>query len=272
MKPLPSLVVVALIFALSARAQASNTLLAMGASADGTSVSGLSSGAFMAEQYQVAYSASVVGAGIVAGGPYYCAAGQGYINMANIGSCMGMPFTVPLFTAWMVAATRGFAAFGDIDPVANLKKRRIYVFSGTNDKVVYQPAVNSTVAFLKGIGVASANLVYVNKVPSGHALLTPAFGNSCPVNGAPYISQCTVMKQAYDQPGAIFTHIYGKLNPPAKARTGQLLTFNQREFADGSTSMADDAFVYVPASCSTGTSCKVHVAFHGCLQSEQSVH
>ncbi|MEO5935488.1 MAG: depolymerase [Duganella sp.] len=271
MKPLSSLVVVALIFALSARAQASNTLLAMGASADGTSVSGLSSGAFMAEQYQVAYSASVIGAGIVAGGPYYCAAGQLYTNMANIGSCMGMPFTMPLFTAWMVAATRSFATFGDIDPIANLKKRRIYVFSGTNDKVVYQPAVNSTVAFLKGIGVASANLVYVNKVPSGHALVTPAFGNSCAVNDTPYISQCTVMKQAYDQPGAIFTHIYGKLNPPVKARTGQLLTFNQREFADGSTSMADDAFVYVPASCSTGTGCKVHVAFHGCLQSEQSV-
>ena len=34
-----------------------------------TSVSGLSSGAFMAVQYQVAYSGSVVGAGVVAGGP-----------------------------------------------------------------------------------------------------------------------------------------------------------------------------------------------------------
>ena len=37
----------------------------------GTSVSGLSSGAFMAMQYQVAFSSSVKGAGIVAGGPYY---------------------------------------------------------------------------------------------------------------------------------------------------------------------------------------------------------
>ena len=38
-----------------------------------TSVSGLSSGAFMASQFQVAYSGIMVGAGIVAGGPFYCA-------------------------------------------------------------------------------------------------------------------------------------------------------------------------------------------------------
>jgi poly(3-hydroxybutyrate) depolymerase len=36
-------------------------------------VSGLSSGAFFASQYHVAFSSEVAGAGIVAGGPYYCA-------------------------------------------------------------------------------------------------------------------------------------------------------------------------------------------------------
>ncbi len=41
-----------------------------------TSVSGLSSGAFMAGQFHVAFSATVLGAGIVAGGPYGCAEGQ----------------------------------------------------------------------------------------------------------------------------------------------------------------------------------------------------
>jgi poly(3-hydroxybutyrate) depolymerase len=38
-----------------------------------TSVSGLSSGAYMAGQFHVAFSAAIVGAGIVAGGPYDCA-------------------------------------------------------------------------------------------------------------------------------------------------------------------------------------------------------
>ena len=39
-----------------------------------TSVSGLSFGAFMAVQLQVDYSDSIIGAGVVAGGPYYCVA------------------------------------------------------------------------------------------------------------------------------------------------------------------------------------------------------
>jgi len=43
---------------------------ALGADPSRTSVSGLSSGAFMAVQYQVAFSGSVIGSGIVAGGPY----------------------------------------------------------------------------------------------------------------------------------------------------------------------------------------------------------
>ena len=40
-----------------------------------TSVSGLSSGGFMAVQFQIAFSSTVKGAGIVAGGPYFCARG-----------------------------------------------------------------------------------------------------------------------------------------------------------------------------------------------------
>ena len=41
-----------------------------------TTVSGLSSGAYMAGQFHVAFSGEVVGAGIVAGGPYGCAEGR----------------------------------------------------------------------------------------------------------------------------------------------------------------------------------------------------
>ncbi|MFT5643938.1 MAG: poly(3-hydroxybutyrate) depolymerase [Janthinobacterium sp.] len=35
------------------------------------SVSALSSGAYMAKQFQVAYSSIVAGVGIIAGGPFY---------------------------------------------------------------------------------------------------------------------------------------------------------------------------------------------------------
>ena len=40
------------------------------------SVSGISSGGFMAHQFHVAHSQQIMGAGIVAGGPYYCARGS----------------------------------------------------------------------------------------------------------------------------------------------------------------------------------------------------
>src|SRR6267143_814326 len=85
--------VVALNCASGPLAQAADTLPALGADPSKTSVSGLSSGAFMAVQYQVAFSGSVIGAGVVAGGPYYCAA-AGFLSFTPI--CMGMnPFLPP---------------------------------------------------------------------------------------------------------------------------------------------------------------------------------
>lgn len=247
-------------------ARASAPLPALQAAPGAVSVSGLSSGAFMAEQYQVAYSASVMGAGIVAGGPYYCAMG----NVLNTEICMGqyplLPPNANLF--WMLAGQ--FADDNLIDPVSNLANRRIYVFSGTNDTVVAQVAVNATTTFFQLAGVPAQNLVYVNTIPSGHALITPNVGNDCPTNATPYVSHCTTASGAYDQPGAILQHIYGSLQAPATPVASSLLTFNQGEFAAPSTSMAADAFVYVPASCQGG-GCRLHVAFHGCKQSPQDV-
>ena len=54
-------------------ARAADELPKLGADLAATSVSGLSSGAYMAGQIQVAHSKDIVGAGIVAGGPYACA-------------------------------------------------------------------------------------------------------------------------------------------------------------------------------------------------------
>ena len=54
-----------------------------------TSVSGLSSGGFMAVQLHVGHSATFAkGAGIVAGGPFYCAEGS-IVNAT--GRCMASP-------------------------------------------------------------------------------------------------------------------------------------------------------------------------------------
>lgn len=254
------------VFFLCADASASDKLPHVNASPNSVSVSGLSSGAFMAEQYQVAYSASVIGAGIVAAGPYYCAMG----HVLNALICMGQyPLLTPnsgLF--WLL--TQQAASEKKIDPVKNLKTRRIYIFSGTADTKVRPLAVQTTTSFFELAGVATKNLLYVNSLPAGHALVTPHAENACPENEAPFISHCAVEGKEYDQPGEILMHIYGTLKSPVEAVKANLLTFDQREFAAEKTSMAKDAFAYIPTQCSKG-GCHVHVVFHGCKQSPEKI-
>lgn len=249
-----------------ASAQSSPTNLpALGADMKQTSVSGLSSGAFMASQLQVAYSGSIVGAGVVAGGPYYCAAN----NMFYTGICMGQTFVAPN-ASLMVAAAKGFEQSKVIDPLSNLKKRRVYVFSGTDDSIVKQIAVDSTVDFFKQTKVPAAQLKYVNNMPAGHAVITPGYGNDCSANAAPYISHCSLDGKGYDQAGALLQHIYGTLNAQSSKSTGQMVAFDQTAFFSMPGALADVGYAYVPQSCKAG-GCKVHVAIHGCGQSVQSV-
>lgn len=243
-------------------------LPAMSADARQTSVSGLSSGAFMAVQLQVAYSKTIVGAGVVAGGPYYCAAN----NILYTGICMGQVPFFPPNPLIMLGFAKDFAKARQIDALKHLAKRKVYVFSGTADSVVRQPAVDATVAFFEQAGVKPENLLYENKMDAGHAVITAEAGNSCDVNKPPYISHCTVGGQGYDQAGTMLAHIYGALQARVPKPEGQLMRFNQRQFARVSTAMSDEAYVYVPQICTfADTHCRVHVALHGCEQSVQTV-
>jgi poly(3-hydroxybutyrate) depolymerase len=253
--------------ALSAAA-APAPLPAYGAASGKTTVSGLSAGAFMAVQLQVAYSASIAGAGIVAGGPYYCALG----NANFTGICMGQVAFFPPSPSVMLGYARAFAASGEIDPLTHLARRPIYVFSGTEDSVVRPPAVAATVEFFKRLGVVAARLSDVHDLPAGHALIAPGAGNACGANATPYISHCSVGGKDYDQAGAILQHLYGPLQPRVVTPTGKVVEFAQRPYAAASTGMAGTGFVYVPAACTAANAhCRVHIALHGCLQSAQSV-
>lgn len=243
-------------------------LPALGADPGQTSVSGLSSGAYMAAQLQVAYSKDIVGAGIVAGGPYYCAAN----NIAYTGICMGqLPFFPPN-PAIMAGFAQDFARARKIDPLSQLAKRRIYVFSGTQDTVQRQQGVDATVSFFQQVGVKPEQLLYVNDLPAGHALITPGKGNDCAANESPYISHCESGGKGYDQAGALLQHIYGPLAPPAGQPAGRILPFDQRAYAAKGSSMAATGYLYVPPSCTEkGSNCRIHVALHGCVQSAESV-
>src|SRR5262245_55228319 len=79
------------------------------------SVSGLSSGGFMAVQMHVAYSGTFTkGVGVVAGGPFFCAEGS-IVNAT--GRCMTHTTSIPVGS--LVSTTTSGAGSGFIDPASN---------------------------------------------------------------------------------------------------------------------------------------------------------
>lgn len=110
------------------------------------SVSGLSSGAYFAVQFHVAFSKSIMGVGVIAGGPYYCA--QNDLEIA-LSACMLNPELISVQE--LVEITYSTAATLTIDPPAHMKDDQVYIFSGLLDSVVVQgnilnwPALYSSV-------------------------------------------------------------------------------------------------------------------------------
>ncbi|MET3130187.1 hypothetical protein AAKU55_000440 [Oxalobacteraceae bacterium GrIS 1.11] len=234
-----------------------------------TSVSGLSSGAFMAAQFSVAYSSIVSGAGIVAGGPYYCAGSPGVfpfipylVNAMSVCMNPGQSLVAPPLASVLWQNAQYFASNGDIDDTANLKRQRIYLFSGTSDKTVTRPVVDQTSMFYQLAGVPAGQMRYVSNVDAGHAIITNKNSDlACPTTAAPYINDCDFV-----QAGDILAQIYPNLKPPSTQLSGKIVSFNQRDYLHSSlSSMSNTGYAYVPASCATET-CRVHVAFHGCEQ------
>lgn len=253
---------------------AAEKLPGYGADLSQTSISGLSSGAFMTTQLHVAYSDLFTGAGIVAGGPYYCA---GSFNATTFTERMLMA-TQTCMTPFVASQgpdgkklfedAKVFASENKIADLANLKDDKVYIFSGSSDNVVKTIVVDQVEEFYKAAGVPAENILYNKTINAGHALITDDNGNDCSANKEPFISDCD-----FDQAHRILIHIYGELNPPAKedSLSGKIIEFDQSEFIEGDrSSMSESAYAYIPNSCET-KSCKVHVAMHGCLQGYKEI-
>ncbi len=250
-----------------AQEDAAPRLQGYGADLSRTSVSGLSSGAFMASQFDVAYSGELIGAGIVAGGEFYCAGAAGVKPLATaaVTSCM-RPFGPAPKAEIALKDAHQFAADGLIDDTANLKRQRVYLFSGAKDSVVFTKVVDQAARFFELAGVPKTNIDYEKLPNAGHALLTNhADDIACDSNAGPYINNCGI-----EQSQQILQWIYGgpgiELKSPAAKPTGDLILFDQNEFdPKHRASLADSGYVYVPQSCHE-SGCAVHVVFHGCLQ------
>ncbi|MDB5941746.1 MAG: poly (3-hydroxybutyrate) depolymerase [Ramlibacter sp.] len=146
-----------------------------------SSVSGLSSGAFMTVQLHLAYSSSFAGAGIIAGGPFRCAesfraaallAEDAYVQGA-LYICMNplIPQTGP-DAGRLAQLARDTAAAGEIDDVAHLADDHVYLFTGSADQVVYSDVVARTRRFYELLGVKPEHIFYDDSVPAGHSIIT----------------------------------------------------------------------------------------------------
>jgi poly(3-hydroxybutyrate) depolymerase len=228
-----------------------------------TSVSGLSSGAFMAVQFHVAYSSIMKGAAIFAGGPFYCAQASESNATSN---CM-YPSAAPDIAPF-VAITKQYASSGAIDDPTNLASQHVFLFGGADDHTV-NPVVMDALDSYYATFMSAASIDYVSRRPAtSHTMPTVGYGTGCDESVSPYIGNCS-----YDGAGLALTQIYGALTPAASTLSGSIVTLSQAQFisSPSSHSLADDAYAYVPASCAKGERCRVHVAFHGCLQNEGSV-
>jgi len=213
------------------------------------SVSGFSAGAFMAGQLGIAYSSRFMGVGVIAGGYYDC------VSSGTWRCSRSASTSIAQMNAWSGSL---------IDPVSNIARQKIYVFTGTSDSVV-GPTATDQVVNLYNSFVPPSNIHYDNASAAGHTFPTDfdAAGDTpCVTPSGNRISNC-----GFDGAGAVLRWIYGPLNPRNTGTLGgTLFQFDQGAFAPPGIGMDNEGWAYVPAGCATGQACKLHIALHGCGQ------
>ncbi|MEL7022952.1 MAG: PHB depolymerase family esterase [Pseudomonadota bacterium] len=220
-------------------------------------VSGVSSGGYMALQMQVAFSDQINGAGAIAAGPYDCAEG----NIVNaLGACINGP---PPSVSHTVDLMRQRESAGNIAPLARLADRRIWLLHGSHDAVVDRSVVERAADVLIAL---DAEVQLVTDVPAAHGMPTVNFGAACDQMQTPFLNQCN-----FDSAGRLLQFLVGdatELTESARATPrGHLFDLPQPQ-AEG---LADVAKVYAPPQCDRRDQCEIHVAFHGCQQSTEFV-
>lgn len=228
-----------------------------------TTVSGLSSGGFMANQLGYAHSATFKGVGVFAAGPYMCA------GHSNYTACMYNASITSSMLNTMQADLNNWSGTS-IDALSNVASQKVYLFVGTSDYTVGPNPMNAANTQYANNGVTAANKVYVQRGGTAHVFPTDfdATGNnSCGSSASPYIANCS-----YDGAKAVLSHFYGTLNARNNApAAGNYIEFDQTPFTAGNPGMAANGWAYVPANCSSGATCKVHVALHGCQQTYATI-
>jgi poly(3-hydroxybutyrate) depolymerase len=236
---------------LSAAVSAADVLSGLKIDPQSVTVSGVSSGAFMAMQMGVAYSSSIHGVASVAGGPYWCA--QGDSNKAQT-DCMSQPNRVDV--SQLTRAAEQWAHDSAIDTLSNLQRQKIYIYASPKDAII-KPEMSLKQIEFYGHYRSTSDIHFENSVLSAHGFPTLDKGYPCGLGVLPWILNC-----GYDAAKEILTTIYGPLGERRPSVREHLHVFEQSSF-DPEHWLHPRGWVYVPQECEKG-GCRLHVALHGC--------
>lgn len=224
-------------------------------------VSGVSSGGFMAVQSHVAFADRIGGAGVIAAGPYHCAQGDVQVALSRCMTGEG------LVVEPLAEFARDKAGSGEIAPLAELDSARVWIFHSPADSVV-APAAGAALADFYRTFVPGAQVVLVDDVAAAHGWPTLDAGTACLEPGGDYINDCD-----FDAAGAILGHLYGDLNPRApRASPDNLVEADFSAYFGSGSNVAGSGYLYVPDACRANVrECGLHVVFHGCVQGAEFV-
>lgn len=227
-------------------------------------LSGLSAGGFMANQYHLSHPDQVTGVGIIAAGPFGCARNS---IMTALSECVNKaPDKYPLSISNISDQFKNESK--------TLKDDKVWLLHGTLDTRIVAKVADALHHQYSQI-IQAENLKYINDKPFSHLFPTLNTGVKCDTSESPFIGNC-----GYDAAGELLTYIIGSLNPKANTeevnKLGQLLKFEQEKLTDLSgTGMHKYAYAFVPTSCSESSAnkaCRLHISFHGCNQSIDNVN
>jgi len=222
-------------------------------------VSGISSGGYMAHQYHIVYSDEVTGAALFASGPYGCARGDLKLALADCVNSQEPPGVDDLYTTMSELAESQ-----KIASLKNLAMDKVWIFHGEKDSRVSREVTKSQSALYQKAGIIPQEVL---NIPAGHGLPTMDFGVDCGDSKTPYLNHCS-----YDGAGEALKYFYRDLDKKASEAT-HLFVFEQSKFVgeDEENTLADIGYLYIPKACQKGEKCRLHIAFHGCLQNEENV-
>ena len=249
---------------------------------------GLSAGADMAAQFMIAYSDLVAGVGVFAGQAYRCAvtrfSGDALTPLnPSVPVCDGCPFNRTLHydhckrypeiinTSALIAYAQAQDAARTIAPLSTLKKRKFFLYRGTEDATYRKGAVRAAAKVYASLASSSSLVKFVDTIDSTH-LLPGVDPHLCWWEEMSGPDNCT-----FDGAGEALSWIHGpqrlaqpRRNDTVALNAVDLYSFDQRPFfaavTDGRDPLfADTGRVFVPKACAKeGARCDVAIFLHGC--------